>query len=162
MLHCFHARVGRVGVLLALLAIFMLFVAPIVSKTLVRQGLMMPEMGNMLMPGMAMAHSAHELSHEHAGEHPLLHQPLSQDTSPEHRVGAGSVAAQQASWMDDAACGYCQLLLHMPLIFWVAALILWCLITLRRIPAFVQTSTPAFSGWFRPFLARAPPVAVIH
>ncbi|WP_036110835.1 DUF2946 domain-containing protein [Mangrovibacter sp. MFB070] len=169
MLHYFHARVGRVGIFLALLAIFMLFVAPVVSKTLVRQGLMTPEMGDMLMPGMAMMQHEpqmmqHEpaMAHEQAGEQHGMHHASSGENTAYHEVVHNSTTTPQVNWMDDAACGYCQLLLHMPLIFWVAALLLWCLITLRRTPAVVLVCVPAFRGWFRPFLARAPPVLVIH
>ncbi|WP_156519077.1 DUF2946 domain-containing protein [Mangrovibacter phragmitis] len=162
MLHRFHARAGRVGIFLALLAIFMLFVAPVVSKALVRQGLMMPETGNMLMPGMAMVQHEPAMAHKHAGEHHGMHHASSRKNTAYHDVVHNDTTTPQANWMDDAACGYCQLLLHMPLIFWVATLLLWCLITLRRTPAVVQVCVPALQGWFRPFLARAPPVLAIH
>lgn len=162
MLHRFHARAGRVGIFLALLAIFMLFVAPAVSKALVRQGLMMPETGNMLMPGMAMVQHEPAMAHKHAGEHHGMHHASSRKNTAYHDVVHNDTTTPQANWMDDAACGYCQLLLHMPLIFWVATLLLWCLITLRRTPAVVQVCVLALRGLFRPFLARAPPVLAIH
>ncbi|OAT21831.1 hypothetical protein M979_0249 [Buttiauxella noackiae ATCC 51607] len=120
---------------LALLAMAMLFIAPVISKSLEQRraatngehhvmshsGGMMMEMGNMEMP------TAFHLM-------------------------------PGASLMDDIACGYCQLLLHIPLIVWLFIPFIWLAWRISRAPPppIIAALVPQHDD--AEALPRAPPV----
>lgn len=87
----------------------MLFIAPVISKSLEHRR--MAEMGN-------------------HGEHHVMMDMGSMEmpTSPHLMPGMG------ASLMDDIACGYCQLLLHIPLIVWLFIPFIWLAWRISRAP----------------------------
>ena len=96
-----HASRSRLPAWLGLFAILLLFIAPVISKSLAHaHGAEMPMMmmshhGEMAMPEMAdMAEMPHHMSSSERVR-----------PAPVHHM----------SMMDDSACGYCVLLIHLPL-----------------------------------------------
>ncbi|MGB7800925.1 DUF2946 domain-containing protein [Buttiauxella sp.] len=126
---------------LALLAMLMLFIAPVISKSLeqkragkngehqmmVHSGGMMMEMGEMKLPA-----SSHLMP------------------------GAG------ASLMDDIACGYCQLLLHIPLIVWLFIPFIWLAWRISRAPPPPVIAPLLAQHDDAEALPRAPPAALFR
>jgi len=125
----------------ALLAIAMLFVAPVISKSLMhhtacQQGSAMMAMD---MPGM----------HHHKTP------SASCDTPPAARHFLSDGAGQ--SLMEDIACGYCQLLIHLPFVVFILAVLL-CLRRVRfQALRFAPRCYPVIFRPWHPQSARAPP-----
>ncbi|WP_183271223.1 DUF2946 domain-containing protein [Buttiauxella sp. A111] len=97
---------------LALLAMLMLFIAPVISKSLEHSRV--AKDGEHQMAG----HSSSQMM-----EMGAMKMPASSHLMP----GAG------ASLMDDIACGYCQLLLHIPLIVWLFIPFIWLAWRISRV-----------------------------
>lgn len=112
----------------------MLFVAPLISKTLAHQR-------------MAMDHqsSGHAMEREMAA----MQMPTSSHLLP----------AVGASLMDDIACGYCQLLLHIPPIVWLFIPLVWLAWRITRAPPPPVIAPPIAQHADAETLPRAPPVA---
>ncbi|QHM73880.1 DUF2946 domain-containing protein [Mixta intestinalis] len=139
LIHFAVAR-SRLPAMLALLAMLLLFIAPVISKSL------MAQRGGMsaMMHDAAPAISAHH------------HSTMSAMTET-------SSATESHSWhhsvslMDDSACGYCLLLIHLPLDSFKPPA-LWSLLQ-AAIPAAPLQLQPFIARWipiwFRP---RGPPV----
>lgn len=116
----------RLSACLAILAVLLLFVAPVVSKDLMaRHG------GAMAAPVMAMSHSADAM--------PMMH----------HMDDAMMPSGHIMSGEEGVACGYCELLVHVPLMIWAAIPLLWLMMLIARAtadaargPAAVPTRTP--------------------
>ena len=142
----------RLTAVIALLAIMMLFIAPEVSTTLEQQRLH--------------DHADHEMQYS-----PLMSVPLAQrassDAQPHHSAAcgmmseagpAGTAHNSPGGMMDNVFCGYCQLLVHVPLLLFLFIPFVW-LITQREIrpPVVVQTILHSifFPGISQP---RAPPI----
>lgn len=163
LIHLAVAR-SRFPACLALLAMLLLFIAPVISKSLMAQHdhasmmMMMPVSATMDVP------TADRAGHQHAcAPHP--HSPAA--THAHHPVAQPSAAAPSAnvtwpkhhhmSMMDDSACGYCVLLIHLPLDS-VQLPQLWTLLQ-AAIPAIPLQLQPYVASWipiwFRP---RGPPV----
>ncbi|OFC63572.1 DUF2946 domain-containing protein [Candidatus Erwinia dacicola] len=135
----------RLPALIAILAVLLLFIAPDVSKTLesyrtsADSEMSTHHPAEMMMDDMPMpAMSGHAAMIMHAGSAEAMH----------HDMGR----------MDEFACGYCQLLVHMPLLLCLFIVFFWlmCLIALIRpaliLPAYHVTF---FLGICQP---RAPPL----
>ncbi|MDU4941935.1 MAG: DUF2946 family protein [Mixta calida] len=190
LIHFAVAR-SRLPAWLALLAMLLLFIAPVISKSLMAQrgygeAMMHHASGMMMMHGEMMMHDAsgmmpHEDSaltqhdaqpmphdaavsrtHDHSA---IAHNAVSHDnaqptppSSAKTQHAASSLPKHHPmSMMDDSACGYCVLLIHLS-IDSVRLPELWTLLQ-AAIPAaplqlqpFVASWTPL---WFRP---RGPPV----
>ncbi|MBK0090112.1 DUF2946 domain-containing protein [Erwinia sp. S59] len=125
-----HQLRQRLTACIAILAVLLLFVAPIVSKTLMErqsrmmdmpsQGMTSEMMMDMAMPGM------------------------------DHHM------------MEDGefACGYCDLLVHVPLMMWVFIPFIWLMMVISRAPPLPPLQAPVirrFSPTHRP---RAPPAVL--
>lgn len=140
---------------LGIAAILMLFIAPVVSKSLMPEGVLHSMMPGMSMPGMDM--SAMDMSADampapqstgkgaHAGSHHVM---------PSHDMGL-----MMPGEMSDAACGYCVLLVHLPLLHMLMLALLWSADIRDDVaPSFVATHfvPPVFYSDAQP---RAPPVS---
>ncbi|WP_244212389.1 DUF2946 domain-containing protein [Buttiauxella izardii] len=124
---------------IALLAMLMLFVAPVISKSLEHRR--------------AAASGEHSMMN-HAGgmmmEMGAMEMPASSHLMP----GMG------ASLMDDIACGYCQLLLHIPLIVWLFIPFIWLVWRISRAPPPPVIAPLLSQHDDAEALPRAPPVAM--
>ncbi|ADU71394.1 DUF2946 domain-containing protein [Pantoea sp. At-9b] len=118
----------RLTACIAIVAVLLLFVAPVVSKTLLeRQNHLQSMMADMPMHHAAM---------------PDLAMP-----GMDHHM------------MDDGefACGYCDLLVHVPLMMWVFIPFIWLMLVISRAPPLPTLISPVIrrqTGIHRP---RAPP-----
>jgi hypothetical protein len=153
---------------LALLAISLLFIAPVISKSLMaRHGYS----SAMMMPMSAAAHTAgnHHLaavpSAPAEGDHQHLPAADADTTSaavwPPPFPHSSHLKHHHMSLMDDSACGYCVLLIHLSLDS----------VQLPRLWTLLQAATPAVPFalptrivcwipiWFRP---RGPPVNALY
>lgn len=150
-----HLRPNRFAAWVGVLAILMLFIAPVISKSLARTAA-----HHTMANGMVMADHDPTMSH-HAmpmGDHdPVM--PAHQSTmggmsAAEH---ARMMAHHPMSMMDDNACGYCVLLAHLPLDLNKLPP-LWTALQAARLPSlpFVESLTARFTPAF--FHPRAPPV----
>ncbi|MGV8924656.1 MAG: DUF2946 domain-containing protein [Ewingella sp.] len=137
---------------LGIAAILMLFIAPVVSTSLVSAGVMhqmMPGMSGMDMSSMDMSEDemlpAQKMEH---GDHADGHRAISSGDN-----GQGMMSGD----MSDAACGYCVLLAHLPLLQVLAISLLWSAEVLGQVPPSplaTHFSSPAFYQHVQP---RAPP-----
>lgn len=156
-----HAHL-RVPAWLGIFAILMLFVAPLVSKTLVAQGVPMPMMAGMDMRDM----NRSTMPMDDMSDMPSMAtmpdvSPTVQKAHAIHVVQAANTpATMSASDMMDAACGYCVLLMHLPLLVMLALPLLWSLrIVVRPSPPRVIHS-PISAPILEDSQPRAPPVLV--
>ena len=126
---------------LALLAVLMLFIAPVISKS--------------LEPPRAAKGGEHQMMGHSGGmmmEMGAMKTPASSHLMP----SAG------ASLMDDIACGYCQLLLHIPLIVWLFIPFIWLAWRISRVPAPPVIAPLLAEHADAETLPRAPPVALFR
>lgn len=99
---------------IALLAMLMLFIAPVISKSLEHR-----------RAAEINSHAEHHMTHADG----MMMEMGSMMPAASHLLpGAG------ASLMDDIACGYCQLLLHVPLIVWLFIPFIWLAWRITRAP----------------------------
>lgn len=140
-----RTRFNRIAAWLALVAVAMLFVAPVISKSLAHQAAC-------AMPHHAMSMPAAQMHHD---------MPMSvscENTTPMfHLMSSGHAMSP----MEEIACGYCQLIIHLPFVLFALALLLWLLFvsvmgTFQRPPVRARLLRP----WY-PQCARAPPAAVL-
>lgn len=161
---------------LALLAMLLLFIAPVISKSLMAQHgyaapMMMAHMSAMndqplntartgCAAGVIRQHSPPAVNHtqharHHHAEHALHHTAVQDNAASS--CDAPHPRHYHMSMMDDSACGYCVLLIHLPLDS-VRLPQLWTLLQ-AAIPAIPLRLQPFVASWipiwFRP---RGPPV----
>ncbi|MGO2303386.1 MAG: DUF2946 domain-containing protein [Providencia sp.] len=138
-----HLRryIRELATYLGLLAVAMLFIAPLISKSMAQMNSCTDSHSQMV------GHSMHQ------------HQGL---PSPENCESTGMMnhmlmTGMGQSPMEDIACGYCQLLVHFPFLILFIAIAIRQLATLTRFIPFER----CIQLWvFRPWslrLARAPP-----
>lgn len=130
----------------------MLFIAPVVSQSLVNRTACSPADAagtiavsalhhNMAMPPADMLPESMSAAH-------CDHVPLTA-----HRMMPG----QAMSPMEEIACGYCQLLIHLPFVQFMLTALLWLmLLSVCSTPPQRFTPSPVFRAW-TPQRARAPP-----
>ena len=125
----------RLCACMAILAVLLLFVAPVVSKDLMaRHG------GAMAAPMMAMSPSTDAI--------PMAHHMDDAMISSGHRM----------SGEEGVACGYCELLVHVPLMIWAAVPLLWLMMLISRAPPSTQRADPPLcQRERRVYRPRAPP-----
>ena len=139
---------------LGILAILMLFIAPVVSKSLVAEGAQHVMMYGMVMSNMDMPESEmagmdmsdHEASATHC-QKPTCHS-APQDIAKMMMFGD----------MSDAACGYCVLLVHLPMLDLQAMPMQWSLDFASRAPPCKDIQRLIPSRFFTDSQPRAPPV----
>ncbi|OKP48834.1 hypothetical protein A8A12_21700 [Serratia marcescens] len=98
----------RFAACIAIMAVLLLFVAPVVSKSLMHHQMM----SGMAQPAATMPHEMHGMvmpAAEHAGHHGM---------DPAEMI----------------FCGYCELLIHVPLLLWVFVPLLWLMARIERLP----------------------------
>ncbi|WP_253893509.1 DUF2946 domain-containing protein [Serratia marcescens] len=106
----------RLAACIAIMAVLLLFVAPVVSKSLMHHQMM----GGMAQPAAAMPHDMHAMAMpaaDHVGHHGM---------SPEEMI----------------FCGYCELLIHVPLLLWVFVPLLWLMTRIARLPCAPRVVPP--------------------
>ncbi|MGD8165535.1 DUF2946 family protein [Pantoea sp. FN0307] len=156
---------------LALLAMLLLFVAPVISKSLMAQhGYISLMMAHMSAMAMSEPTEAEDASHDQGCAADSARQQSPPVAEHVHHHAATEIAALPSfadvshhrhyhmSMMDDSACGYCVLLIHLPLDS-VRLPQLWTLLQ-EAIPAAPLQLQPFVASWipiwFRP---RGPPVS---
>ncbi|MEI9749087.1 DUF2946 domain-containing protein [Moellerella wisconsensis] len=129
---------------LALFSVIMLFVAPVISKSLMQNTACSHHQPFVAMHNMSMHHDMAQGEHENCHELKTIHTILMSN------IGQ--------SPMEDIACGYCQLLICLPFILFFLAIFLWLLIICTRVECFDNYHYPVISRrpWSLQF-ARAPP-----
>lgn len=98
----------RFAACIAIMAVLLLFVAPVVSKSLMHHQMM----SGMAQPAATMQHEMHGMvmpAAEHAGHHGM---------DPAEMI----------------FCGYCELLIHVPLLLWAFVPLLWLMTRIARLP----------------------------
>jgi len=154
---------------IALMAILMLFIAPVISKSLEYRR---AEAKIDLMSTDTMAMSGMDISDADMNGDDMSAMPEQDDSQPApvhdgRHADLGKIFADGMShaWMDgsgmegmgDIACGYCQLLIHLPLMVWVIIPFIWLMLRISRVPPaaiFASPLLPFYSGYPQP---RAPP-----
>lgn len=184
---------------IAILAVLLLFVAPVVSRSLMSDQMMtgsmrgamaehlpvkntgdMPaEPGTNAMPDMATMHNLHPMpemdSASDMAAMPGMAAEADMDAMPamEHRAmthhpqppPAPAAASGSHQMMDGGmmmgdgmiACGYCDLLIHVPLIIWLFVPLIWLLMTIRLVPPAAPVVAPRPRRPVRSQHPRAPP-----
>ncbi|MBS0881427.1 DUF2946 domain-containing protein [Pantoea sp. JGM49] len=132
-----HQLRQRLTACIAILAVLLLFVAPIVSKSLMeRQSRMMD------MP-------SHGMTSEMSMHHHEMMMDMAMPGMDHHMMEDG-----------EFACGYCDLLVHVPLMMWVFIPFIWLMMVISRAPPLPPLQAPVirrFSPTHRP---RAPPAVL--
>ncbi len=98
--------------------------------------------------GMTMSEMHHDMAMpEHCDQHLMMVHPM--------------MSGQAMSPMEEIACGYCQLLIHLPFVPFVLMVMIWLmLLCVRQSLPLPVILSPIFRAW-TPQRARAPP-AVFH
>ncbi|WP_340614419.1 DUF2946 domain-containing protein [Xenorhabdus thailandensis] len=132
MLSLFRLSQNRTPAIIALLAILMLFIAPVVSKTL--------------------EHHREEIKSE------INHCVFVSDMPSTHTMNHHGVDHVHMGIMDDIACGYCQLLINLPLL--AGGFIPFILLTLIvfRAPPILRFFGPVIRLFYGESQPRAPPL----
>ncbi|MFV9688139.1 DUF2946 domain-containing protein [Pantoea sp. KXB45] len=123
----------RLTACIAILAVLLLFVAPMISKNLAAHHAMMAD-----MPGMS---------------------AMSAEMSMMHHHGEMTSAAPETGVMS-FACGYCDLLVHVPLLLWIFIPFIWWMCLISRAPPAPSPAVPRRRRQWRLNRPRAPPFCV--
>lgn len=152
--------------MIAILAIMMLFIAPEVSKTLEHwrmqtKGEPVVSHSSEAMEGMEMSMDMGTMPVDHA--HSMTPPQKSSDTatggdSARSMASALPMMAGSMGMMDDFACGYCQLLVHFPLMAGIALFAVLLLLIVSRTPHRHPVPVAPFTLFIGPSQPRAPPV----
>nr|WP_310616419.1 DUF2946 domain-containing protein [Pantoea cypripedii] len=123
----------RLTACIAIVAVLLLFVAPVVSKTLLeRQNHMQSMMADM---------------------------PMHHDAMPDMAMPDMAMPGMDHHMMDDGefACGYCDLLVHVPLMMWVFVPFIWLMLVISRAPPIPGVIAPVIRRQIATHRPRAPP-----
>lgn len=137
----FRATQQQFTACIAILAVLLLFVAPIVSKNLAErhQMRMLYPSAEMSMSSDARASTAH--GHHAAMQHADSPMPMDHGAMPD----------------GEFACGYCELLVHVPLMVWIFIPFIWLLMRISRAPPPLMASAPVIRQPYVFPCPRAPP-----
>ncbi|MBA2813948.1 DUF2946 domain-containing protein [Candidatus Pantoea persica] len=130
----------RLSACLAILAVLLLFVAPVVSQELMaRQSSAMRA---------AMLHHAMPVAHHRdaATSHDAMSMANAAMMPPGHMMD-----------LSGFACGYCKLLVHVPLMIWAAVPLIWLTMIVSRAPPPLRAVSPPRRRERRIYRPRAPP-----
>ncbi|TCL05826.1 MULTISPECIES: DUF2946 domain-containing protein [Sodalis] len=159
--------------LIGLVAILMLFIGPVVSKSLEHR-----RVGVNIDPGhtvatAAMAMAGMDMSDDEMNGDGMsaMSEPDNSQPVPVHdarHAGHDNHLAHSAlyAWtdgstsglMNDIACGYCQLLLHLPLMAWLFIPFVWLMLLISRAPPAAIFTRPLLSFFPGDPQPRAPPL----
>ncbi|MDH2067042.1 DUF2946 domain-containing protein [Pantoea sp. GD03673] len=117
---------------IAILAVLLLFVAPMISKNLAEHHATMQRASAL-----------------HAGM-PMMHHHSDMSMTDHEMMGPGF------------ACGYCDLLVHVPLVLWVFVPFIWWMCLLSRAPPPSAINPPQRRWMLRLPQPRAPPCFASH
>jgi len=126
----FTRQQQQLSACLAILAVLLLFVAPVVSQDLMARHSSAP-------PAQMMSHDADAM--------PMMH----------HMADS----AHPVSGDEGFACGYCELLVHVPLMIWTAAPLIWLMLLIARAPPPPRVLPPLRRREHCVYRPRAPPAA---
>ncbi len=136
---------------MALLSVAMLFIAPVISKSLAHHSGCVNSAISTTMPehrGMTMSEMHHDMA---------MPDHCEQNFIMVHRMMPGHAMSP----MEEIACGYCQLLIHLPFVQFVLKVMLWLMLLCVRIPLpLLVILSPIFRAW-TPQRARAPPASFL-
>ncbi|WP_312239928.1 DUF2946 domain-containing protein [Pantoea sp.] len=139
----FRATQQQFNACIAILAVLLLFVAPVVSKTLAERHQM-----RMLYPSAEMSMSSDVRSSTAHGYHAAMQ--MQQMDSP--------MIMDHGAMSDGGfACGYCDLLVHVPLMAWMFIPFIWLLMRISRAPPPLMASAPVIRQPYVFPCPRAPP-----
>lgn len=132
-------------VVIAIFAILMILIAPAISKSLKREHDKQVLAENVLVNDAISSIKDHysEGKHENIQYH-ACHEALD-DKMNNHPV------------MDDSACEYCQLLIHLPIIIWAFTPFIWLIFLISHALVLPIIIGPVLLGYYNNFLPRAPP-----
>ncbi len=137
-----HTFAWRTTTWLAIAAVLMLFIAPWISKTVMHQT-HYSHASSPVHTNQAMKHNMHQQSSV----------PVSCPPVPEHPMIPGQVMSP----MEEIACGYCQLLIHLPFILFTLTFLLWLLLNIVIRPFVTPLFFATLFLLWEPQHARAPP-----
>lgn len=116
---------SRLPACLGIFAILMLFIAPVISRSLEHARVGQSEPASMADCGMDMStHSHHQPPPEPTGKASMPGMSMAMQTGSHN----------MAMMMDDSACGYCVLLIHVPLLDLAYSPLFWSGSLLSRAP----------------------------
>ncbi|WP_237388213.1 DUF2946 domain-containing protein [Xenorhabdus sp. Sc-CR9] len=143
MLALFRLSQHRTPAIIALLAILMLFIAPVVSKSLEcdRDGTKSEINHCMSIPDMQHSNNNHH-----------------QTSSSSHSMNHHGVDHVHMGLMDDIACGYCQLLINLPLLAGSFVPFILLTLTISRAPPTPRFLGPIIRLFYGESQPRAPPL----
>ncbi|MGQ8775283.1 DUF2946 domain-containing protein [Serratia sp. NA_112.1] len=116
---------SRLPACLGIFAILMLFIAPVISRSLEHVRVGQSETASMADCGMDMS------THMH---HSPPSAPSAKASMPGMSMAMQTGSHNMAMMMDDSACGYCVLLIHVPLLDLAYSPLLWSGTLLSRAP----------------------------
>ncbi|NDJ56946.1 DUF2946 domain-containing protein [Enterobacteriaceae bacterium 4M9] len=123
----------------------MLFVAPVISRTLAHHAACQPEHTTATMDMSAMHHDMEMTAH----------------CEENSRLKHSMMPAPSMSPMEEIACGYCQLLINLPFVLFIFAALLWLLLRIvHQSPVIALNCSPVYRTW-PPQRARAPPAVAL-
>ncbi|WP_319928969.1 DUF2946 domain-containing protein [Xenorhabdus santafensis] len=138
MLSLFRLSIRRTPAFIALLSILMLFIAPVVSKTLEHHRDSIKSEINHSMSMSDMPNQHHQLSSHTMNHHGVDH--------------------THTGLMDDIACGYCQLLINLPLLAGNFIPFILLLLIISRAPPALRLYSPIVQLFYGESQPRAPPL----
>ena len=148
---CGRNRFFFITACMALLSVAMLFIAPVISKSLVHHSDCVSSAITTAMPehhGMAMSGMHHDMA---------MPEHCEQNLTMVHSM----IAGHAMSPMEEIACGYCHLLIHLPFVQFVLTIMLWLMLLCVRIRFLLPAILcPIFRAWI-PQRARAPPAVFL-
>ena len=127
---------------IAILAVLLLFVAPMVSKNLAEHHARQQRMSAM--------HSAMPMMHHHSDMAMMDHHSEMPMSGHDMMMASGF------------ACGYCDLLVHVPLMLWVFIPFIWWMCLICRAPPPPAINPPRRRRFLRTHRPRAPPLAALN
>ncbi|ENC9770192.1 TPA: DUF2946 domain-containing protein [Citrobacter koseri] len=107
-----RTRINRITAWLALFAVAMLFIAPVISKSIARQA--------------DCEHSSHSMVMMSSGSHHDM--AASVPCEPSLSVAHQMMSGKAMSPVEEIVCGYCQLLVHLPFVQFALVFLLWLLL----------------------------------
>ena len=155
----------KLPALIAIFAILLLFVAPEVSKTL-EQRRMENRDEHAVPTSSGETHHMHHMTDSSGQDMGMMddmdmgamNMPMHHEMTQHDRSAMPDMAGMMhGDMMDDVACGYCVMLIHLPLMIWVFAAIIWLTLRISVTPPprlILRRFTPFFPGIAQP---RAPP-----
>ncbi|HBZ7326272.1 DUF2946 domain-containing protein [Klebsiella michiganensis] len=146
-----RSRFRFIATWLALLSVAMLFIAPVISKTLAHRTACQQSV------------SATKTHHDVPMTMPEMHHSMVKPghCQPHHEMPHLMMPGQAMSPMEEIACGYCQLLIHMPFVqLMLTVLLVLMLLCIRKTSPLRVNFSPIFRVW-APQRARAPPAVFL-